>query len=77
MNLKKHVLIRFRNSSGKMITIYDTDERCHVDKVYNNYNVKDDLRMMLNTIEDVRGKKKERRRICETFVPRRTVPQVS
>ena len=50
--------MRFRNSNGKMIRIYNTDERCNVDKVYNNYNINDDLRMMLNTIEDVKGTKK-------------------
>ena len=50
--------MRFRNSSGKMITIYDTDERCHIDKVYDNYNAKDNLRMMLKTIEEVRGTRK-------------------
>ena len=64
-NLKKHVLMRFRSSSGKMITIYDIDERCHVDKVYNNYNVNDDLRMMLNTIEDV---KETKRRSVDEFI---------
>ena len=46
------------NSSGKMITIYDTDERCHVDRVYDNYNLNNDPRMMLNTIENVKGTKK-------------------
>ena len=53
-NLKKHVLMRYRNSSGKMIGIYNTDERYHVDKVYDNYNIKEDLQMMLKTVEDVR-----------------------
>ena len=58
LNLKKHVFTRFRNSNGKMITIYNTDERYNVDKVYNNYNVKDDLQMMMRTVEDTRGTKK-------------------
>ena len=57
-NFKKHVLLKFRNSTRKMITIYDTDERCHVDRVYDNYNVNNDLRMMLNTIEIVKRTKK-------------------
>ena len=51
-------VIRFRNSSRKKITIYDKDERFDVDRVYNNYNVKDNLRMMMSTIEDIRGTKK-------------------
>ena len=50
--------MKFRNSSGKIITIYDTAERFHVDYVYNNYNINNDLRMMLKTIEKVQGTKK-------------------
>ena len=50
--------MKFRNSSGKMITIYDTDEKCRVDHVYGNYNVNNDLRMMLKTIEKVEETKK-------------------
>ena len=36
-----------------MITIYDTDEKCRVDHVDNNYNINNDLQMMLKTIEKV------------------------
>ena len=34
--------MKYRNSSGKIIEIYDTDEMCHINEVYNNYNTKDD-----------------------------------
>ena len=57
--------MKFRNSSGKMITIYDTDERFHVDHVYNNYNVNNDLRMLLKTNKKV---KKNKKRSADEFI---------
>ena len=57
-NLKRNVLMRYRNSSGKLIEIYDTDESFAVDKIYDNYNVNNDLQMMLKTIEKTQGTKK-------------------
>ena len=50
--------MRYRNSSGKLIEIYDTDESFAIDKIYDNYNVNNNLRMMLKTIEKVQGTKK-------------------
>ena len=50
--------MRYRNSSGKLIEIYDTDKSFDVDKIYDDYNVNNDIRMMLKTIEKVQGTKK-------------------
>ena len=60
-NLKKHVLMRFRNSSGKMIEIYDTDENVIIDRVHNDYYINTDMWMMLDTIEETRGTGKRRK----------------
>ena len=50
--------MKLQNSSGKIITIYDTDERFCVAHIYDNYNINNDLQMMLKTIEKVQGTKK-------------------
>ena len=57
--------MRYRNISGKLIEIYDADKRFAVDRIYDNYNVNNDLQMMMKTIEDTRGTKK---RIGDKFV---------
>ena len=59
--------MKYRNSHGKLIEIYDTDEMCRIDSVYDNYQTETNVQMMLKTIEEVRG---TRKRSVDKFVKR-------
>ena len=50
--------MRYRNSGAKLIEIYETDKWFNVDRIYDHYNINNDLQMMMKTNEDTRGTKK-------------------
>ena len=55
---ERKVIMNHKNSQGKWITIYDTDEYKLVDKIYDNYNRRTDMQMMMTAIENVEGTNK-------------------
>ena len=59
--------MRYRNSGRKLSEIYNTDKRFDVDRIYDDYNINNDLWMMMRTIEYTRGTKK---RSGDEFVKR-------
>ena len=45
--------MNYRNSHGKWITMYDTDEFKVVDKIYDNYNIRKDVKMMMDQMKSM------------------------
>ena len=54
----RKVIMNYKNSQGKWITIYNTDESKLVNKIYDDYNRRTDMRMMMMAIENVEGTNK-------------------
>ena len=55
---ERKVIMNHKNSQGKWITIYDTDEFKLVDKIYDDYHQAIDTRTMMIAIENVKGTNK-------------------
>ena len=54
----KRIIMNFKNSHGKWITIYDTDERKEVDKWFDDYSTRRDMQTMMVAMENVKGTNK-------------------
>ena len=50
--------MNYKNSHGKWVTIYNTDETKLVDRIYDNYDRRKDMKMMMQAIENVEGTSK-------------------
>ena len=60
---ERHVIKKYRNSYGNVVKIYDTDEGCILDKVYNDYFMDNDIVDMQDIIRG--GKIPEEKRTDE------------
>ena len=55
---ERKVIMNYKNSQGKWITIYDMDKSKLVDNIYDDYNGRTDMQTMMTAIENVKGTNK-------------------
>ena len=57
---ERHVIKKYRNSQGKVMKIYDTDEVRVLDKVYNDYFMQNNIMDMQDIIKGGKVPEEER-----------------